>query len=212
MKTIFIYITILVCCMSCLTSLQPLVTKGNIVTDNRITGRWQHDGQVIQIENIDRESRISSGTMERSGNKKDSVFFSKTYNVVFEEKGIRHVMSGALTRIDKNLYFELMPLFISDPEQPDGSGYEYAFDYMGSFTFGKLNINNNNLTLQFLNGDFIKEQINNGTMRIRHEKDKLFGRFLITASSAEMQQFLQKYGNDDRLFSSKNSITLTRKG
>jgi hypothetical protein len=195
-----------------LTSLQPLVTKGNIVTDNRITGRWQHDGQVIQIENINRENRVSSGTMKRSTNKNDSVFISKTYRVVFEQKGIRHVMSGALTRIDNNLFFELMPALISDPEQPDGSGYEYAFDYLDSFTFGKLSINNNELTLQFLNGDFIKEQINNGTMRIRHEKDELFGTFLITASSADMQQFILKYGNDDRLFSTKNSITLTRKG
>jgi hypothetical protein len=260
MKKLFIYTSILSCFIipvSCLTSLQPLVTEGNIVTDNRITGRWIHDEQVIDIESmaspamikkadhksswrpgkndpnsfrtydmlvekngirefmkntISGDGRSISGSMQKSKDLNDSIFFSKTYSVVFEQKGIRHVMTGALTRINNNLFFELMPVFINDPENPDGVGYEYAFDYLGTFTIGKIAFDKNALTLQFLNSDFIREQIDKGTMRIKHEKDKLFDTFLITASTADMQQFLMKYGNDDRLFDTKNSITLTRKG
>jgi len=73
-------------------------------------------------------------------------------------------------------------------------------------------LNNNSLVLKFLNGDFIKQQIAKGNMRIRHQEDKLFESFLVTASTYELTQFLQKYSHDERLFNQENSVTLTRKG
>jgi hypothetical protein len=73
-------------------------------------------------------------------------------------------------------------------------------------------INNNQLNLHFLSGEFIKEQINKGNIRINHESDNLFENLLITASTEQLHQFLKKYGNDQRLFSKENSVTLIRKG
>ena len=48
-------------------------------------------------------------------------------------------------------------------------------------------------------------------MKIKHETDDLYDTFLITASTNELQQFIQKYGNDDRFFNKENSVTLIRK-
>jgi len=47
--------------------------------------------------------------------------------------------------------------------------------------------------------------------RIKNETDELYGTFLITASTRELQQFLEKYGNDSRFFNKENSVTLNRK-
>jgi hypothetical protein len=81
-----------------------------------------------------------------------------------------------------------------------------------SFSLAKISFVNNNMMISFLNGDYIKELISSGRVRIKHEKEDLFGSCVITASSDELKQFLEKYGNDDRLYSKNNLITLTRKG
>ena len=76
----------------------------------------------------------------------------------------------------------------------------------------KVNINANAaLDLSFVDGEFIREQVNAGKMKLKHESNELFGSFLITASTSELQAFLEKYGNDERVFSKKTSVHLTRK-
>ena len=42
------------------------------------------------------------------------------------------------------------------------------------------------------------------------KKMTCFATTVITASSDELRQFLSKYGNDERLYSSKNTITLKK--
>ena len=81
-----------------------------------------------------------------------------------------------------------------------------------SYTIARIRFGNSNtIKLEFINGDFLYNQINAGRMKIKHETDELFGTFLITASTSELQQFIQKYGNDDRFFDKENSVTLIRK-
>ena len=60
-------------------------------------------------------------------------------------------------------------------------------------------------------GDYIKEIVQTGKARISHEYDPLFGTFVISASSQQLEQFLEKYGDDERLYSEENTITLFRK-
>lgn len=247
--------------VSCLTTLQPLVTAVNIVQDNRIRGHWQSDKGAIEIASMQdtkmfdlndsssmswapskitrRDSALHvklfdvfmndkgvkqfmkstiavdgksvDGKIEKNDNKSDSVVFSKRYSVIFKHNNYRHIMMGSLTRIGNNLFIELEPEAIND-KMVDGTGLEYGFDYAPSYSIGKVKFDNNQLSIQFLNGDYIKELINTGRVRIKHEKDELFGSFLITASSDELKQFLEKYGDDDRLYSKNGSLTLTRKG
>ena len=71
--------------------------------------------------------------------------------------------------------------------------------------------NNNSLIIHFLDGDYIKQIVLNGNARIKHEYDPLFGTFAITASSDELEQFVEKYGNNENLFKGGNTIILTRK-
>ena len=78
----------------------------------------------------------------------------------------------------------------------------------------KVNIiieNTNTIKLDFINGSFLYDQIKDGRMKLKHESDDLYDTFVITASPNELQQFIQKYGNDDRFFNKENSVTLIRK-
>lgn len=220
MKKVLRNISLLLCCClpaSCLTTLQPLVTAQNVVTEDRITGTWQSDKATFTITSMAKDSfadglnRISGHTLNDS-ERYDPVSFRKFYHIQFEKNGISYNMTGALTRINGILFIQFAPALINDHEKPEGSGYELIYYYLPSFTIAKLQIDSGSLTIDFLNGEYIKEQIRSGKMRIKHEKDELCGSFVITASSNELAQFLEKYGGDERLFSPKNSITLTRKG
>ena len=217
MKNLIFYTALISCLIlpvSCLTSLQPLVTDNNIITDERITGNWQGEDATIQIKKLEQLPEMYGDRDRRTftrGNT-DTAFLSKTYEVTFNKNGVLYSMVGAITSIQNDLFIEFSPMLVKDPKNAEGSGFESNYTYLPSFTIARLNIKNNQaIDIQFLNGDIIKEQIKAGNMRIKHEYNALFNTFLITASSSELKQFLEKYGNDDRLYSTQNSITLTKK-
>ena len=81
-----------------------------------------------------------------------------------------------------------------------------------SYTIARVQFTNSNtIKLDFIDGGFLYDQIKAGRMKIKNETDELYDTFLITASTNELQQFIQKYGNDDRFFNKENSVTLIRK-
>ena len=83
---------------------------------------------------------------------------------------------------------------------------------VNSHTIARVEFSNTNtMKLDFIDGGYLYDQIKAGRMKIKNETDELYGTFLITASTRELQQFLEKYGNDSRFFSKENSVTLIRK-
>ena len=74
----------------------------------------------------------------------------------------------------------------------------------------KVVFNGNHMEFRFLDSDFIRNQLINGRVGIKFEKDDLFRTSLITASSNDLQQFLRKYGNDERLYNKENTVTLNK--
>ena len=83
---------------------------------------------------------------------------------------------------------------------------------MPGYTIGKvLWQNSNTLKIDFIDGGFLYDQIKANRMKLKHESDDMYNTFLITASTNELQQFIRKYGKDDRFFDKENSVTLIRK-
>jgi hypothetical protein len=217
---VFIIITVIF--TSCLTSLHPITNAKNILREDRVLGNWIcNDEDTISIRKF-KVNNFSSSLLGTSGRQtqgvqepgyNDSTLYANGYNVQFSKNGVRYTMFGAITRIGGELYIDLVPIHTEDLKNKEGTGYDYSSDYLQVFSMAKLEVKSNNLVnLHFLNGDFIKEQIKNGNVRIGHEYDNLFETLLITASTEQLHQFLEKYGNDQRLFSKENSVTLTRKG
>jgi hypothetical protein len=229
MKTIittslFFFITF----SSCITSLQPLVTSDKVITEKRIEGKWicEHSamgkGQEFTIEPVP-DSLINKalGSTEQHPNRKyDSIVISKSYHISYKKDSNNSYMSASLIQLGNKLYMDLTPI---------GSGFGITVDEiyrhsteiashpteganLPTYTIAKLQFNNSNtLELLFLDGDFIKKQVVAGKVRIKHEFNKLYDMFLITASSRELQQFLIKYGNDERLYNKANKVILKRK-
>jgi hypothetical protein len=206
---------------SCLTSLHPITTLENIMREDRVLGTWQNDDGIFRVERfteselygfllLPEHSRKARFGEKPAGENPDTLY-SKGYNIKFQKNGVNYHMFGTVTKISGQSYIDLLPAVVDDEKDRESTGFEYTTDYMPTFTIAKLDITNNQLSLHFLNGDFIKQQVRSGNMRINHEINDLFNVFMITATTKELRQFLTKYGHDERLFSKENSITLTRK-
>jgi len=207
---------------SCLTSLHNLVTYKSVVSDNRITGNWQYDDMTIKIETVPTSSFLKkltaakvNGEEKKSAydSKEDSLLYSRSYIIDFTKNNYRYYMACCLTRIGDDLYADMEPLTAEPVNKTTESDIDNLFNggsYTTTHSIAKLIFRGSELELRILNGDFIKERLNNGTAAVRYEKDDLFATTLITASSGELRQFLTKYGNDERLYSSKNTLTLKK--
>jgi len=189
---------------SCITSLHPLVTSDIAVTEKKIEGNWTNKDMQFSIERV-QDTLIRRIITDKNypNRTNDSILLSRAYMASYKKDGINYGFQLALTRINGNLFMHLAP-----------AGFEPGIDsikwmkrygqrlvYLPTYTIAKLQIaNSSTLIIKFLDGEYIKQQVDAGKVMIRHEEDKLFDMFLITASSQELQQFLRKYGDDERLY------------
>lgn len=204
---------------ACVTSLQPLATPGTMIMDKRLSGEWNDGKMTMSIQpliesNILREDD-GSRKLELGETEEEIAFNSKTYLITIKQKDMDYLMIGAVSKINDQLFVDMISLGGKDPKKPEvnGSVFEFSENYLRTFSIAKLEFaGDNKVVIKYLNGDFIKEQVSKGNLKLKHEKDNLFDSFLITASSFELKQFLEKYGHDERLYQKEESIILTRKG
>lgn len=207
---------------SCLTSLHKLVTYKDVVSDNRITGNWQYDDITMKIESVPTSAFFKNMTSAKVNgeekksiydSKEDSLIYSGSYIIDFTKNNYRYYMVCCLTRIGKDLYADMEPLTAEPANKPTGNNTDNLFNegkYITTHSIAKVFPRGSEMELRILNGDFIKEQLSNGTAAIKYERDDLFSTTVITSSSDELRRFLSRYGNDERLYSSKNTITLKK--
>lgn len=200
-KNIFFVIQLQWLVSSCLVIVQPLIRPDNIVTDKRLEGVWSGtDSKTIRIQKFmnskfktvftDPEMKDWKYTPE------DSVFLTRQYVVTFRENKLDYTWLAGVVQVRDQYYLNLKP------EECLYENGESAYDLSTeTSSIAKLEWKNDNtLAVCFLNGDHIKKIILDGKARVRHEYDPLFGTFIITASSAELEKFLEKYGQDENLY------------
>ena len=203
-------ISLLLTLSSCLTIVQPLVTLENILQDSRMEGSWtDNNSRNIAVQKFmnSEYKNIFKEVKEGDYTKADSLLWIKMYVLSYKENEISYEWLAKLTKIGEQHYLELAP-----ERCLDNKGAELNTPGMSTASIAKLEWkNNNSIELKFLNGDRIKEIILDGKARVKYDYDPLFETFVITASSTELQKFLEKYGNYERIFSGGEVITLTRK-
>jgi len=223
-KMLFVLSVLMVTISSCVTSLQPLVTYNSAIADNRVVGTWLQDGQeyiVQKVLNSDfyekNKRELEKSRKENNGqlsekDKKDSVLFSKSYMIKYTKDGMQYLLFGSMIKLNGRLFMNFTPIYMT---KTDSTNKETEIDLanrLNSYTIARVQFSNTNIMkLDFIDGGYLYDQIRAGHMKIKNETDELYDTFLITASTKELQQFLEKYGNDSRFFNKENSVTLSRK-
>ena len=210
---------------SCVTSLQPLATYNTVIADNRLIGTWTSDGQDYMVQRFfesdfyksyesnmfgkdDFKRDILKDTAKLSeADRKDSILYSKSYMIKYKKNNNEYQLIASLVKLNGQFYMNF-----TGAEMEGENDDIPVNDRLESYTIAKIRFTNpNTINLDFINADFLYHQVKGGRMKIKHERDDLYDSFLITASTSELQQFLEKYGSDDRFFDKENSVTLIRK-
>jgi len=194
-----------------LTIMQSLITPENIITDKRIEGLWsKSDSKSILVQKF-MDSKFKKMFTELKDDWKytaqDSIFYTKLYVISYQEENLGYTWLAGIVKIQGQYFLNLKPEDILNDKEK-----EVYVEGEATSSIAKIEWkNDNSLILHFLNGDYIKEIILSGKARIKHEYDPLFNTLVITASSGELEQFLTRYGNNQRLFDGGNTIIFTRK-
>ena len=200
-------VSVLLTLSSCLTILQDLITQNNVITDNRVEGVWiDSDSKRILVQKF-MNSKFFTGSEQKKYTPEDSFFSTKLYVISYREKNLDYGWLAGIVKIKDQYYLNLGPGECLSSNEKEAYGLGKSTSSIAKLEWK----NNNSLVLRFLNGDYIKEIVLNGMARIRHEYDPLFDTFVITASSRELEQFLEKYGNNESLFKGGSTIILRRK-
>jgi hypothetical protein len=222
-----INISIAVFCLalfsSCITSYNGLVTYDKVITDDRILGSWIYDNMMIEVEplvkskiarELKKDMAKESGDILKGESKTDSLLYLKSYVFNFEKKGISHHMLTNFIRLNGELFIDIKPIVAYENDTLTFSDKSADIMYPGlkeTHSFAKVVfLNSKKLQLKFLSPGFIEKQLRQQHIAIKHEQDEMTGDFLITAPSSALQQFLIKYGKDERLYSNENNIILDK--
>lgn len=223
-KILFALSVLLATTSSCVTSLQPLVTYNTAIADNRIEGGWEQNGQEYLVQKVfnsdffkKNKKDLEKSRKENNGqlsekDKKDSILFSKSYMIKYTKNGIQYLLFGSMIKLNGRLFMNFTPVDMISTDSTNTETEINLDNRLNSYTIARVEFSNTNtMKLDFIDGGYLYDQIKAGHMKIKNETDELYDTFLITASTTELQKFLEKYGDDNRFFNKENSVTLNRK-
>ena len=224
----------LVVMQSCVTSLQPLATYNTAVVDDRLAGIWNADGQDYEVQKffdsdlfkyikkeMDKNKAIADKVFENNAGKTLSTkemeafapsLYFRSYVIKYTRDKIEYNMLGSMVKLNGQFFINFSAIDLNTDKDNKPAFEVTSTDLLATHTIARVQFpNSTTVKLDFVDGGFLYEQVKAGRMKIKNERDDLYDTFLITASTDELQQFIQKYGNDDRFFDKENSVTLIRK-
>jgi hypothetical protein len=180
----------------CLSTLHPLFTEKDLVFDPRLIGSWKTntDDDVLVFEKgtAANFSQASAGMQKLAG---------KGYLLTITEPGNAQpvIFYAFLARIGKHTYLDYYPA-----ETPAQKKYNtfYKGHYIKMHTFDRFRFFNGESfeTAQF-DQNHLDRLISQKKIRIQHEKHP-DGGYIITAPTAELQQYVLKYGDTKEAYES----------
>ena len=155
----------------------------------KVSNDWFFTNQTKKVKELDVTD--STGYLLKVDEDKDSSFIS-TFQV-------------HLIRIDGIL---LADFLLDDyPKKKDFRLFDLHI--IPVHTFAKVILKGDSLTFKWFDGDWLKKQIRDNKLRIRHEDNSDF--ILLTAKSYELQKFVRKYINSKDAFKDGLEIKLTKR-
>lgn len=186
----------------CLTALHPLFTEKELIHEPRLLGLWKISGEedvtvAFEKGNPDSFSELPEVLQNAS---------DRAYTVTVTEKGaVVQKFFAFPTKLGDALYLDYF-----SSTTPKQKGYDSFFKahFTAMHSFYRIQFDNNGrFKASRLKGDYLTELIRNKQIRIRHE-ERPDGSFVITAPTAELQQYVLKYGQNPEAY--ENSDTYSR--
>ncbi len=188
-------------------SLHPLFTKETITFEEKLLGIW--------VENSDKPGitwdivRLEAAAAERLPVElRDQAEKCYRLNVV-DDKGHKGSFAACLVKLQDRLFLDVLPdKFPSGEQDAEQMKLSYnAFFFLRVHTFVKVDSLGDQLKVRLTDDDGFKKLLEAEPKAVKH--DVVDDHPVLTAATDELQAFVAKYADDDRLFA--NEVTLTRK-
>jgi hypothetical protein len=198
MKTRIIILTILIAALmqGCLVkSLHPFYTKKDLVLEKELFGDWtDKDSGRWTIH------QHTTGFLNTS--KPDS-----SYDITYTDNQGSSKFQAHLFRLGGQLYLDFYPTDVKS-----GSSLE-DYHLIAAHTLARVSLSKNVIIIRWYNEEWLAGLFNKNRVRIAHEripydpdkKDSDSYQVILTAPTAELQDFIRKYGNDPDAFRKKKS-------
>jgi len=172
-------------------SLHPLFTEETLVFEEKLLGTWVDDSNNIwEFKDPNEQEKIYK-------------------LIVVDNEGQKGSFDARLTKLENKLFLDVYP---SEPpwdeEDPNKVEWPYnTFFFMPVHTFIKINGIEPELKLQLTDDDELKKLLKENPNSIEHTS--IEDKFVLTASTKELQAFVVKYADDSRVFTAE--VVLSRK-
>ncbi|XWN36969.1 MAG: hypothetical protein ROO71_13520 [Balneola sp.] len=195
-----------------LQSLHPLINNDKAELLEGIEGRWEtKDSRWTFFRDTENLKDISlsginvSGNVEFSFDEGDALSKDdKSYFVLFEDLN-KTVPDSVLLEARIGTINETYYMDITVSNLFRDVNFE-NFHLFPVHTFSKIKLDESDLKIELFKSDWISELIQENRVRIKHET--IGENILITASSKELNKFVQKYGSDEKAY--EDPINLKR--
>lgn len=192
-----------------LTTLYPIFTEKNIISDNRLLGSWRlnkspKDTDIIVISKVPpvEINRLPVLLKKIAGKGYLIVSKDRRQNVI-----TRHL--AFLVKIGRYHYLDYYPL-----ETDEELAYFDFFKvhYIKMHSFYRVSFKNDQaFEIKPFDEGYIHRLIDNNHIRIRYEwQPYLTTRYIITASTEELQAYLAKYADDPNAYTQESIISYAK--
>lgn len=162
----------------CVPSLHPLFTEDDLVYDPALVGTWaDQDGE-------------NTWTFQKFG---DNV-----YNLIYTEEGVPARFDAHLVQLGEFLFLDTYP------GEPNIKNDFYLIHLIPAHIFSRIEMEGDTLRYAMLDLDWLRRMISEKKVTIGHEQ--VDGGVLLTATTAELQEFFIKYADDDKAFPDPNEL------
>ncbi|MBL7186586.1 MAG: hypothetical protein ISS70_09685 [Phycisphaerae bacterium] len=175
-------------------SLRPLYTKENVVFDKKLLGTWvdePNDPEITwQFKSIDEPKNA--------------------YKLIFTgEDGMKGSFVAHLVKLQDRLFLDVYPSELPwDPEDPNKMEWPYNTLFLiPAHTFVKMDSVGPKLKMRLMLETQLKKLLEENPDAIAHAAVE--DRLILTASTKELQAFVLKYADSDKVFT--DEIVLERK-
>lgn len=170
-------------------SLHPLYTDKDVVFEEKLLGTWVDDSNNIWEF--------------KDPNKQE-----KAYElIVIDHGGEKGLFDAHLTKLQNKLFLDVYPGKLPcGEEDPNKIEWHFnAFFFIPFHAFMKINSIEPELKLQLTDDEDMKKLLNEDPNAVKHESVK--DGFILTASTKELQAFVLKYVDDDRVFTKETVLS-----
>ena len=175
-------------------SLHPLYTEKDVVLDKKLYGTWVDDANspktTWEFKSIDEPNNA--------------------YKLIFtDEEGMKGSFVAHLVKLQNSLFLDIFPSELPwEPEDPNKMDWPYNTLFLiPAHTFVKIDSIEPQLKLRLTSESNMEELLKENPSAVEHTS--VGNRLVLTGSTKELQAFVLKYADDERVFT--DQVTLSRK-